>query len=276
MRAAGAGAGKRIRLSPSLLHPPQRATQSSPGGGQPAPNWRPAVLEPGAGLGALRSLVLSAQGAASPRMCSQDERLPIQPPMTPVKPALPPPSAPAPPPPRAPPVPTVPAGTAAKRFEVKKWNAVAFWSWDVEQDRCAICRNSIYEPSIEIQAAGLTVSTRSSLVWTFAGVCPPCMRCYACQRLHRVCLAAPRPLTTPPRSESSSTEPPTPFPFTLRRVFTGRDHLLGRVQPLLPPGMHLALAPLQQHMPALQRRVGQRTRAAPRVSGPPPGLGVLR
>ncbi|CAE7286801.1 rbx-1 [Symbiodinium sp. KB8] len=53
------------------------------------------------------------------------------------------------------------AGTAAKRFEVKKWNAVAFWSWDVEQDRCAICRNSIYEPSIEIQAAGLTVSARA-------------------------------------------------------------------------------------------------------------------
>ncbi|KAA0149962.1 hypothetical protein FNF27_06240 [Cafeteria roenbergensis] len=53
------------------------------------------------------------------------------------------------------------SGTAAKRFEVKKWNAVAFWSWDVEQDRCAICRNSIYEPSIEIQAAGLTDVTIS-------------------------------------------------------------------------------------------------------------------
>ena len=53
------------------------------------------------------------------------------------------------------------AGSAAtKRFEVTKWNAVAFWSWDVEQDRCAICRNSTYEPSIESQAQGVTVSER--------------------------------------------------------------------------------------------------------------------
>ena len=43
----------------------------------------------------------------------------------------------------------------ARRFEVKKWNSVAFWKWDVQQERCAICRNSIYEPSIENQSQGL-------------------------------------------------------------------------------------------------------------------------
>lgn len=29
---------------------------------------------------------------------------------------------------------------AQKMFSLKKWNAVAMWSWDVECDTCAICR----------------------------------------------------------------------------------------------------------------------------------------
>ena len=27
-----------------------------------------------------------------------------------------------------------------RMFTMKKWNAVAMWSWDVECDTCAICR----------------------------------------------------------------------------------------------------------------------------------------
>ena len=27
-----------------------------------------------------------------------------------------------------------------RMFSMKKWNAVAMWSWDVECDTCAICR----------------------------------------------------------------------------------------------------------------------------------------
>eukprot|EP00545_Synedropsis_sp_CCMP1620_P014699 CAMPEP_0119008422 /NCGR_PEP_ID=MMETSP1176-20130426/3685_1 /TAXON_ID=265551 /ORGANISM="Synedropsis recta cf, Strain CCMP1620" /LENGTH=131 /DNA_ID=CAMNT_0006960747 /DNA_START=91 /DNA_END=486 /DNA_ORIENTATION=- len=41
---------------------------------------------------------------------------------------------------------------ANPRFEIKKWNAVAMWSWDICADTCAICRNSLNEPSIEYQA----------------------------------------------------------------------------------------------------------------------------
>ena len=45
------------------------------------------------------------------------------------------------------------AGKAGgKRFEIKKWNAVAMWSWAICTDTCAICRNNLYEPSIEYQA----------------------------------------------------------------------------------------------------------------------------
>ncbi len=44
------------------------------------------------------------------------------------------------------------ASTSGPRFEVKKWNAVAMWSWAICTDTCAICRNNLYEPSIEYQA----------------------------------------------------------------------------------------------------------------------------
>ena len=44
------------------------------------------------------------------------------------------------------------SSSAAPRFEIKKWNAVAMWSWDICADTCAICRNSLNEPSIEYQA----------------------------------------------------------------------------------------------------------------------------
>ena len=41
--------------------------------------------------------------------------------------------------------------SGGKRFEIKKWNAVAMWSWAICTDTCAICRNNLYEPSIEYQ-----------------------------------------------------------------------------------------------------------------------------
>lgn len=43
------------------------------------------------------------------------------------------------------------SSTSAPRFEIKKWNAVTMWSWDICADTCAICRNSLNEPSIEYQ-----------------------------------------------------------------------------------------------------------------------------
>ncbi|CAD7929679.1 unnamed protein product [Amoebophrya sp. A120] len=45
-----------------------------------------------------------------------------------------------------------PSPAPDKRFEVKSWNAVALWAWDILVDNCAICRNNLMEPSIEYQA----------------------------------------------------------------------------------------------------------------------------
>lgn len=43
-------------------------------------------------------------------------------------------------------------GKRGKRFELKKWNAVALWTWDIGVDTCAICRNNIMDMCIEAQA----------------------------------------------------------------------------------------------------------------------------
>lgn len=39
-----------------------------------------------------------------------------------------------------------------KRIEIKQWNAVALWSWNVAVENCAICKNSINESCLECQA----------------------------------------------------------------------------------------------------------------------------
>ncbi|KAK1332391.1 hypothetical protein QTO34_007066 [Cnephaeus nilssonii] len=36
-----------------------------------------------------------------------------------------------------------------KMFSLKKWNAVAMWSWDVECDTCAICRVQVMDVKLK-------------------------------------------------------------------------------------------------------------------------------
>ncbi|KAK3925732.1 RING-box protein 2 [Frankliniella fusca] len=43
-----------------------------------------------------------------------------------------------------------------KMFTLKKWNAVAMWSWDVECDTCAICR---------VQVMVRVMGTQGELGW---------------------------------------------------------------------------------------------------------------
>merc|ERR1712001_762122 len=52
--------------------------------------------------------------------------------------------------------------TTGKLFSLKKWNAVAMWSWDVECDTCAICRVQVMDACLRCQAESKADSRLSS------------------------------------------------------------------------------------------------------------------
>ena len=55
---------------------------------------------------------------------------------------------------------------AFKPVRLTKWNAVAFWCFNVQTDVCAICRNGIHEPCIECQADRHSAMAKScTLAW---------------------------------------------------------------------------------------------------------------
>ena len=58
-----------------------------------------------------------------------------------------------------------------KRFELKKWNAVALWSWDLEVDNCAICRNPIMGPCINCQSKQDAASAENEECTVAWGAC---------------------------------------------------------------------------------------------------------
>ena len=52
------------------------------------------------------------------------------------------------------------------RFEVKKWNAVALWSWDVQVDTCAICRMHLMDLCVECQTNNPNATQETcTIVW---------------------------------------------------------------------------------------------------------------
>jgi RING-box protein 1 len=91
-------------------------------------------------------------------------------------------------------------------LKVKKWQAVAVWSWNVVTDTCAICRNNLHEPSIDVQALGTAQVEKEhpglSIAWGGCGhifhldcikrwlrtrsVCPLCNRSWEMTKVEQI------------------------------------------------------------------------------------------
>ena len=52
----------------------------------------------------------------------------------------------------------------APKFEIKKWNAVALWTWDIQVDVCAICRGSLMDLCISCQS-NMSSSEECNVAW---------------------------------------------------------------------------------------------------------------
>lgn len=54
-----------------------------------------------------------------------------------------------------------------KRFQVRKWSAIALWAYDITVDNCAICRNHIMEKCIECSATQemTNIDENCSIAW---------------------------------------------------------------------------------------------------------------
>ncbi|XP_039616188.1 RING-box protein 2 isoform X2 [Polypterus senegalus] len=61
-----------------------------------------------------------------------------------------------------------------KMFSLKKWNAVAMWSWDVECDTCAICRVQMLVCAVRLRISRRTVllSGESATIHFTTAACP--------------------------------------------------------------------------------------------------------
>lgn len=50
-------------------------------------------------------------------------------------------------------------GHSEDSFEVIRWDALGLWSWDMDVEQCAICRNHIMEDCIDCQDRDIKCST---------------------------------------------------------------------------------------------------------------------
>lgn len=58
-----------------------------------------------------------------------------------------------------------PSALRPQRIKLKRWKAVALWSWNLEVDTCAICRNQLTDLCIDCQASESSAPCDCPVAW---------------------------------------------------------------------------------------------------------------
>lgn len=149
------------------------------------------------------------------------------------------------------------------------------WSWAICTDTCAICRNNLYEPSIEYQAnptgawgnrQGGARRQQARRRGGRGGRVAPAAKSAAVAAV--LCTPAPAAALHCSQPKLSSALLPVPAPLACRRRRPPRpEHRLGHVRARVPPRLHPALAQDALRLPAVQPRVGVQVKRGGRGCG---------
>ena len=153
--------------------------------------------------------------------------------------------------------------TTKRKIEVKKWNAVAVWSWSTSFDSCAICRNTLHEPSIEFQANsqqegddGLSIAVRFTITRVYVAVV---LLSFALSRRSAFSNAFVFERDSKTRSPSALSKTDHLFMRIPRsRSFSSRLNKLtvGELRSRVPLRLHLQVVETTVILPVVSKRVG--------------------
>lgn len=121
------------------------------------------------------------------------------------------------------------SNSQAPMFQIKKWNHVAFWKWEVNSDMCAICRATVMDACLKCESENK--SDDCVIVWGSCNHsfhkccmekwiqrtnrCPLCQQEWISRRSHK--FGAPRQ-PQPVNQQQSKTQPVVEYSLALDKL----------------------------------------------------------